>query len=230
MRIVRRVLKPLVFLGCLWPAARLALGAAQLSGRLTGLPAVSLGADPVAMLLHSCGRWALNLLLITLLMTPLRNLTGSLLWLQLRRMLGLFAFCYALLHLAVYLFLDQGGNLRALGQDIVKRPYITIGMTALLLLLPLALTSTARAQRRLRHNWTRLHSLVYLVAVLGVWHYWWQVKKDIREPALYACGLALLLGYRLWKRRAKLSAAGSAAIHGACAGAIRSFPSRCMDR
>ncbi len=201
---VRWLLKPAVFLACLWPAARLGLGAAQLSGLGRMLPAVSLGADPVAMLLHTCGRWALNFLLITLCMTPLRNLTGALLWLRLRRMLGLFAFFYALLHLTVYLFIDQGGDWHALWRDIVKRPYITIGMTALLLLVPLAATSTARAQRRLRRGWTRLHSLIYPIAVLGVWHFWWQVKKDIREPLLYACGLALLLGYRLWHRRARL--------------------------
>ena len=117
-------------------------------------------------------------------MTPLRDLTHWVIWLRFRRMFGLFAFFYALLHFSVYLLLDQAGKLRAIGHDIVKRPYITLGMLGLLLLIPLALTSTAKAQRRLGRRWTRLHRLVYPVALLGVWHFWWQVKKDIREPLL----------------------------------------------
>jgi sulfoxide reductase heme-binding subunit YedZ len=118
----------------------------------------------------------------------------------------------------VYLLLDQSGVLGAVWQDIVKRPYITIGMLGLLLLIPLAATSTAKAQRRLGRRWTRLHRLIYVIAILGVWHFWWQVKKDIREPLLYACGLTLLLGYRLWKERrslAHLSAVPLAKTHGA---------------
>ena len=165
-------------------------------------------------MLHTCGRWTLNFLMITLCMTPLRDLTRAVIWLRFRRMFGLFAFFYVLLHFSVYLFLDQDGRFSALWQDIVKRPYITIGMLGLLLLLPLAVTSTARAQRRLGRDWTRLHRLIYVVALLGVWHFWWQVKKDIREPLLYACGLSILLGYRLWKlggSRARLSASRLAA-------------------
>jgi sulfoxide reductase heme-binding subunit YedZ len=193
----RWVLKPLVFAACLLPALRLTAGAFGIAG-------VSLGADPVAMMLHTCGKWTLNFLMITLCMSPLRDLTGSLLWLRFRRMFGLFAFFYVLLHFAVYLVLDQAGKLGALWQDIVKRPYITIGMLALLMLIPLAVTSTAKAQRRLGRRWTRLHQLIYPIAVLGVWHYWWQVKKDIREPLLYAMGLTVLLGIRAWKRRKSL--------------------------
>jgi methionine sulfoxide reductase heme-binding subunit len=117
-----------------------------------------------------------------------------------------------LLHFSVYLFLDQSGNVGTLGRDIVKRPYITIGMLGLLLLIPLSLTSTAKAQHRLRRHWTQLHRLIYLIAILGVWHFWWQVKKDIREPLLYACGLTLLLGYRLWKRRHSLPRVSAAPI------------------
>lgn len=119
-------------------------------------------------------------------------------------MFGLFVFFYVLLHFTVYLTLDQEGNLGAVWQDIVKRPYITIGVIGLLLLIPLVITSTAKAQRRMGRRWTHLHRLVYLIAILGVWHFWWQVKKDIREPLLYACGLTLLLGYRLWKQRKSL--------------------------
>ena len=181
MWFLRWVLKPLVFLACLIPALRLGVGALNAAGVLH-IPGISLGADPVKVMLHTCGRWTLNFLMITLCMTPLRDLTHSNLWLRFRRMFGLFAFFYVLLHFTVYLLLDQDGNLRALGQDIVKRPYITIGMLGLLLLIPLALTSTAYAQRRLGRRWVRLHRLVYLIAILGVWHFWWQVKKDIREP------------------------------------------------
>jgi sulfoxide reductase heme-binding subunit YedZ len=195
---IRRILKPLLFVACLLPAMRLLAG-------VFGIGGISLGADPVAMLLHTCGKWTLNFLMIALCMTPLRDFTHSVLWLRFRRMFGLFAFFYVLLHFCVYLLLDQEGKLGALWQDIVKRPYITIGFLGLLLLIPLALTSTAKAQRRLGRRWTRLHRLVYVVAVLGVWHYWWGVKKDIREPLLYVCGLALLLGYRLWKERRALS-------------------------
>ncbi len=133
-------------------------------------------------------------------MSPLRDITHWVGWLRFRRMLGLFAFFYALLHFSVFLLLDQAGKLHAVGHEIVKRPYITLGMLALVLLIPLALTSTAKAQRRMGRRWIRLHRLIYAIALLGVWHFWWQVKKDIREPTLYACALALLLGYRLWKR------------------------------
>ena len=195
---VRLILKPLVFVACLLPALRLAAGAFGIGG-------ISLGADPVAVMLHTCGKWTLNFLLITLCMTPLRDFTRSAIFLRFRRMFGLFAFFYVLLHFSVYLLLDQAGKVGAVWQDIVKRPYITIGMLGLLLLVPLAATSTSRAQRRLGRRWTRLHRLIYVVGLLGVWHYWWGVKKDIREPLLYVCGLALLLGYRLWKQRRAFS-------------------------
>jgi sulfoxide reductase heme-binding subunit YedZ len=188
------VAKPLVFAACLSPAVYLAMGA-------FGVLGLSLGADPVKYMLHACGLWALRFLFITLCMTPLRDVTHSVFWLRFRRMLGLFAFFYVLLHLTVYVVLDQAGQIGALWQDILKRPYITIGMLGFLMLIPLAVTSTARMQRRLGRRWTKLHQLIYVVAVLGVWHFWWQVKKDIREPLVYACILAVLLSYRLFKRR-----------------------------
>lgn len=190
---VGRAIKAVIFAACLVPALTLAAGAFGVAG-------FSLGADPVAALLHACGLWSLRFLMLTLCMTPLRNISGSLFWLRLRRMFGLYAFFYVLLHFTVYLLLDQNGRLGALWQDVVKRPYITIGMLGLLLLIPLAATSTAKAQRRLGRRWTRLHRLVYVIAILGVWHFWWQVKKDISEPLLYAAILALLLGYRIWRK------------------------------
>ncbi len=137
-------------------------------------------------------------------MTPLRDLTGSDLWLRLRRMLGLFAFFYALLHFCVYSLLDQKGGSGSILHEIAKRPYITIGMLAVLMFVPLAATSTARMLRRLGKRWAQLHRLIYLIAILGVCHFWWQVKSDIRQPLLYATGLAALLGYRLWKQRKAL--------------------------
>jgi len=195
--LARRLLKSLVFVACLGPAIYLTFGA-------FGLVGVSLGADPVHEMLHTCGNWALKFLLLTLAMTPLRDLTHWVFWLRLRRMLGLFAFFYVILHFTVYIVLDQSGSLGAVWQDIVKRPYITIGLLALLLLIPLAATSTASMQRRLKRRWTQLHRLIYAIAVLGVWHYWWGVKKDIREPLAFACILAVLLGYRGYLRyRAK---------------------------
>ena len=222
---LRRALKTVVFLVCLVPALRLAAGAAGLGG-------MSLGADPVAALLHGCGRWGLNFLMFTLCVTPLKDLSGSLWPLRFRRMLGLFAFFYLVLHLAVYILLDQSGRLGAVWQDIVKRPYITIGMLALLLMVPLAATSTGRAMRRMGRRWTALHRLIYVIAILGVWHFWWQVKRDIREPVLYAAGLAVLLGYRMLKRRrqtARVSAARPAARDPTAATIVPSLASRCMD-
>jgi sulfoxide reductase heme-binding subunit YedZ len=201
---IRWILKPLVFLACLIPALQIGIGALNATGALH-IDGISLGADPVKVMLHTCGRWTLNFLMITLCMTPLKDLTHLSVWLRFRRMFGLFAFFYVLVHFSVYLLLDQSGKLGALWQDIVKRPYITIGMLGLLLLIPLSITSTVKAQRRLGRRWTRLHRLVYLVAILGVWHFWWQVKKDVREPLLYAFGLTLLLGYRLWKHRQTLA-------------------------
>jgi methionine sulfoxide reductase heme-binding subunit len=195
--LTRRLLKSLVFVACLGPAIYLTMGA-------FGLLGVSLGADPVHEMLHTCGNWALKFLLLTLAMTPLRELTHWVFWLRLRRMLGLFAFFYASLHFTVYVVLDQSGHLDAVWQDIVKRSYIPIGMLALLLLIPLAATSTTSMQRRLKRRWTQLHRLIYGIAVLGVWHYWWGVKKDIREPLAFACILVILLGYRVYHRyRAK---------------------------
>jgi sulfoxide reductase heme-binding subunit YedZ len=186
----RYLYKPLVFIACALPAVLMTLAA-------FGLGPMDLGADPVRRLIHACGITALNLLLITLAVTPVRQITGLRDLLRLRRMLGLFAFFYALAHFAVYFTLDQWFDLRAIGADILKRPYITIGMAALLLLVPLAVTSTDRMMRRLGRRWTRLHRLIYPITALAVWHFWWQVKADIREPLIYAGIFAVLMAWRL---------------------------------
>jgi sulfoxide reductase heme-binding subunit YedZ len=176
-----------------------------------GLFGLSLGADPVKKLEHECGKTALNLLLITLSVTPVRNLTGLTQLVRLRRMLGLFAFFYAVVHFTIYLVLDLELNFRVLGADIVKRPYITIGFTALVLLLPLALTSTNGMMRRLGARWQRLHRLIYVIGALAVWHFYWQVKRDVREPLLYLGILALLLGYRVLRWQLRRAGAGRGA-------------------
>lgn len=160
----------------------------------------ALGADPVAEIEHRLGLWALRFLMITLAITPLRQLTGWNVLVRFRRMLGLYAFAYATLHFAAYLGLDLRGFWMQVFADIVKRPYITVGFISWLLLLPLAVTSTKGWIKRLGRNWARLHMLVYAVAVLAVLHFWWLVKSDVREPALYAGIAAVLLGWRVWKR------------------------------
>jgi sulfoxide reductase heme-binding subunit YedZ len=160
----------------------------------------ALGADPVAEIEHRLGIWALRFLLIALAVTPLRQLTGQPVLIRFRRMLGLYAFAYATLHLVAYLVLDLRGYWLQIFEEIVKRPYITVGFAAWLLLVPLAVTSTTGWIRRLGKRWAVLHKLVYAIAVLAVLHFWWLVKSDIREPALYAGILAVLLGWRLWWR------------------------------
>ena len=154
---------------------------------------------------HETGEWALRLLLITLLVTPLRRLTGQSWLIKLRRMLGLFAFFYVLLHFLAWLILDQGLLWSAVLEDIVERPFITLGFAALLILTAMAGTSTNAMRRRMGRRWQQLHYGAYFAGVLGVWHYWWQVKKDIREPLIYAVILAVLLGVRVWFRYRKLS-------------------------
>lgn len=160
----------------------------------------ALGADPVAEIEHRLGLWALRFLVVALAVTPLRQLTGWAVLVRFRRMLGLYAFAYATLHLAAYVGLDLRGYWTQLFEDIAKRPYITVGFLAWLLLVPLAVTSTTGWIRRLGRHWARLHTLVYAIGVLAVLHFWWLVKSDIREPALYAGLVALLLGWRIWKR------------------------------
>jgi len=183
--------KILVFIVCLYPLVRMGWH-------------IPIEVDPIAFLLHSSGRWALTGLLITLSVSPLRQFTGRAELLKFRRMLGLFTFFYAVLHFAIYLGLDRQLAFGTIGKDILKRPYITIGFTALLLLIPLALTSTDKMMRRLKRNWGRLHRLIYPIAILGVVHFWWLVKRDVHVPKLYAvllAGLLLWRVYRWFKRR-----------------------------
>ena len=185
-----RWVKPLLFTACLLPLVLLVWRV------LTG----AVGPNPVEVITHDTGDWALRLLLATLAVTPLRRLTGQAWLVRLRRMLGLYAFFYAVLHFTTYLWLDQFFDWAAIAADIVKRPYITVGFAALVLLLPLAVTSTRGWQRRLGARWKRLHRLVYVIGVLAVLHYLWLVKADLLEPAIYAAMLAVLLAARVpWR-------------------------------
>ncbi|HTO45231.1 MAG TPA: protein-methionine-sulfoxide reductase heme-binding subunit MsrQ [Burkholderiales bacterium] len=196
-------LKAALFVLCLVPLGRLVwLGTHH-----------GLGANPIEYITHSTGWWTLTFLLITLSVTPLRRLTGWNWLLRLRRMLGLFAFFYVCLHFVTYIWLDQFFDWHSMVKDIAKRPFITVGFTAFLLLIPLAATSTNRMVKRLgARRWQRLHRMVYIIATLGVLHFWWLVKKDIREPLLFGALLGLLLLVRLIYRMRKADAPARPAV------------------
>jgi len=156
-----------------------------------------LGANPIEFITRSTGTWTLVGLMLTLSVTPLRRLTGRAGLLRYRRMLGLFTFFYAGLHFITYIWLDQFFDPAAIAKDIIKRPFIAVGFSAFMLLIPLAMTSTQAMMRRLARRWQLLHRLIYPIALLGVIHYLWLVKKDMTEPLIYAAALALLLVMRL---------------------------------
>jgi sulfoxide reductase heme-binding subunit YedZ len=177
-----------IFAASLLPAAWLGFNAYR--GHLT--------ANPIEYLTHFTGDWALAFLVISLTVTPLRHLTGWNEIIKLRRMLGLFAFFYASLHLSVWALLDKFFDVKLMLEDIVMRRFITVGMAAFTILLALALTSNKASVRRLGRKWQTLHRLVYVAAVAGVIHFWWLVKADITLPRRWAVAVALLLGFRIW--------------------------------
>jgi sulfoxide reductase heme-binding subunit YedZ len=205
--LLRRYLKPVLFVLCALPLAWLLL-------RAFGIGGLGLGVNPIDELQDRLGDWGLRMLLATLCVTPLA-VTLRKPWLMgLRRMLGLYAFTYLVLHFLTWFVLDKWANLTDIAIDIAKRPYITVGFTAFLMLVPLAVTSTRGWMRRLGGRWQRLHRLVYPAAILGCTHFWWQVKADWREPAVYAAVLAVLLGWRLRRARRRRSMAVAAAQPG----------------
>jgi len=195
-------IKPTIFILCLLPLAWLVFA----------LLTDQLGANPIEELTRETGEWTLRLLLITLCMTPLRRITNWRWPLRVRRMLGLFAFFYACVHLTTYIWLDQFFDWSEILRDIYKRRFITVGMLAFTLLLPLAFTSTNAMMKRLGRNWTRLHQLVYVIPALGVLHFWWLVKADVREPLVYAVLLVVLLVMRTERGKAWLKRDKAAAI------------------
>src|SRR5689334_19273117 len=185
---VLRYLKPVIFLLCLTPLARLVW---------RGLHA-NLGANPIEAITHGTGDWTLTFLLVTLSITPLRKLTRQYWLIGLRRMFGLFAFFYGTLHLTTYVWLDKFFDVHEMLADVAKRRFITAGLTAFVLMIPLALTSTKGWIRRLGgKRWSALHRLIYFSAMAGVIHYIWLVKADLRKPLEYGAVLAMLLLYRL---------------------------------
>ena len=189
---IRLVWKPLVFLLCLVPFAWVITDLFEITG--------TLGANPVESMLDRFGVWSIRFMLVALAVTPLRKLTGWNWLTRFRRMLGLFAFFYVLLHFLVWLMLDRGLYFTPFSEvipyvieDITERTFITIGFAALLMLLAMAVTSTNGMRRRMGRNWQRLHNTVYVAGILGVWHYWWQVKKGPDDAIYYAAILALSL-------------------------------------
>jgi methionine sulfoxide reductase heme-binding subunit len=183
-----RWFKPVVFLACLGPLARLGWRAYN----------HNLGANPIEFITHSTGDWTLIFLMVTLAVTPLRKLTGQPWLIRYRRMFGLFAFFHAFLHFTTYIWLDKFFDPHEMLADVAKRKFITVGFTGFLLLIPLAITSTSGWIRRLGgKRWQALHRLIYCSALAGVIHYWWLVKADIHKPLEYAIVLGLLLGYRI---------------------------------
>ncbi|WP_374264782.1 sulfite oxidase heme-binding subunit YedZ [Zoogloea sp.] len=184
-------IKAVLFVLCLLPAY----------GLWRGFELDTLGANPIEAITRGSGEWTLRFLLITLAVTPLRKYTGWHWLIRLRRMLGLFAFAYGVAHLATYVWLDQFFDWPAIAKDILKRPFITVGFAALVLMAPLAATSSNFAIRKLGgRRWQNLHRAIYPIAVLGCVHFWWLVKKDVTEPLIYSLIVAALLGIRAWWR------------------------------
>jgi sulfoxide reductase heme-binding subunit YedZ len=193
-----RYIKVLVFLACLVPLAFLLWGFFGRTPFDMTTWGAGLGANPIEKITHATGDWTLRFLLITLAITPLRKLLKVPSLIKFRRMIGLFAFFYGCLHFLTYIWLDKFFNLHEMLVDIGKRKFITVGFTALVLLIPLAITSTAGWIRRLGgERWQALHRLIYAAAIAGVIHYIWLVKKDTRVPLEYGAVLAVLLGYRV---------------------------------
>ena len=207
MQFIRRVLKPVVFLLCLTPAAWLLYNA------FLG----DLGANPLETITNETGIWTLRLLVATIAITPIRWLTKWNPIINFRRMIGLFAFFYATVHFCIYFLFDRSLQFDGLWEDVALRPYITVGFTAFALMIPLALTSTKGWIRRLGgQRWNLLHRLVYASAMLGVLHYLWKVKLDVTNPLIYAAIVGVLLGWRVIKafnkREARSRAARASAL------------------
>ena len=197
IRQVRFIWKPTIFLLCLVPAGLVITDLLEITG--------TLGANPVEAMLDRFGTWAIRFIMITLTVTPLRKLTGWNWLIRFRRMFGLFTFFYVLMHFLVWLMLDRGlyfsafaEVLPAVVEDLTERTFITLGFTALVLLTAMAVTSTVGMRRRMGRRWQKLHYSAYAVGILGVWHYWWQVKKGPDDAIYYAAIFALLIGLRTY--------------------------------
>ncbi|AKR43360.1 sulfite oxidase heme-binding subunit YedZ [Methylophilus sp. TWE2] len=189
-----RLLKAMIWFGASLPILRLViLGVTE-----------NLGANPIEFIERSTGTWALVFLLLSLIITPLRHFTGQPWLIAVRRLLGLWMFAYACLHLTSYVWLDYQFDWPAIAKDIIKHPYVLVGATAFVLTLPLAATSNQKAIKMLKQRWKSLHTLVYVIAVLALLHYWWLVKKDVTEPVIYSIVFAMLILAR-WRPALKTS-------------------------
>ena len=192
IKTVKYYVKPVVFLLGLMPLLLIIGDLFEITG--------TLGANAIENMQDRFGIWGLRFIVIVLMISPLRSITGFTWITQFRRMIGLYAFFYVLMHFLVWLLLEQSLLMSAIIEDIATRPFITIGFIALLILLALASTSTMKIRKKMGNSWVRLHSSIYLASILGVWHFWWQVKKDITEPLIYAIIISILLLYRLRKK------------------------------
>ena len=190
-RVQLRVVKLFIYLACFLPLVWLFYAALN----------DALGANPIEVVTRRLGEWGLQLLLITLCMTPLRDIIKQPWPIQIRRLLGLFAFFFVILHFITYLWLDQFFDWPEIWADIIKRPFITFGMLAVVGLVPLAITSNRYSQRRLAGGWRKLHRLIYPISILAVLHFFWLVKADMLRPAVMSLCLGLLLLYRIIKRQ-----------------------------
>ena len=179
--------RPVVHLLCLLPMILLVIGAFS----------DALGANPVEMLTHETGQWALRLLLVTLALSPLRQWTGQAAWIRFRRAVGLYSYFYGCCHFAIWFVADHSFDLADMFEDVIKRPYIALGFSAFLLLLPLAVTSNRAMIRRLGRRWKDLHQLVYAILLLAILHFLWLVKADYLEPSIYAIIAVILLLHRI---------------------------------
>ena len=192
IKTVKYYVKPAVFLLGLMPLLLVIGDLFEITG--------TLGANPIENMQDRFGIWGLRFIVIVLMISPLRSITGFTWITQFRRMIGLYAFFYVLMHFLVWLLLEQSLLMSAIIEDIATRPFITIGFIALLILIALASTSTMNIRKKMGKSWVRLHSSIYLASILGVWHFWWQVKKDVTEPLIYAIIISILLLYRLRKK------------------------------
>ena len=196
-RTERRLIKPILFIACLLPFVSLVVRLVQ----------SNLGFNPVEILTHETGQWSLRFLLITLAISPVKELTGMKWLIRLRRMIGLYSFFYVVLHFSVYFIWDQGLSISYVIEDIIQRPYITVGFVSLLLMIPLAITSANKIRQKLAKYWTQIHYLTYPAALFAILHFLWLTKADYLEPGIYTAIFGVLMAFRVknWLTPKKLS-------------------------
>ena len=196
---IRFFWKPLVFFICLIPTILILTDALEITGHLS--------ANPIEDIQDRLGNWGLRFIVLVLTISPLKIITGKNWIILFRRMIGLFAFYYVFMHFLTWAILEQNLNVSAVIEDIIERKFITLGLISLTLLFIMAVTSPNSIRRKMGVKWHQIHKSIYVVSVLGIWHYWWQVKLDAREPLIYAIIISILLLYRLLKFKKPTSSA-----------------------